>query len=158
LEIDIRRLASEDVPAWLELVDGAADAFGMERPTPEARQRLIVETLAQSTRLHVLIAAYDQKLIGYACYYLGYTSFKARPVLHLEDLFILETYRSQGIGRALLRACAGAAIEADCARMEWFVQIHNPRAIEFYRRLGASVFEEFRLCGLQGESLRTIAE
>ena len=65
--------------------------------------------------------------------------------------------RGHGYGRALLVALARLAVERGCARYEWSVLDWNEPAIGFYRRMGADVMEEWRICRVTGDALARLA-
>jgi hypothetical protein len=49
------------------------------------------------------------------------------------------------------------AIDRDCGRFEWTVLDWNESAIEFYRRQGAEVLPEWRICRVTGDALERMA-
>src|SRR4029077_9503673 len=49
-----------------------------------------------------LIAEHDGEAAGFALFFRNYSTWSGHPGLYLEDLFVLEQYRSCGIGKALL--------------------------------------------------------
>ena len=62
-----------------------------------------------------------------------------------------------GVGRALLARLARECAERGWPRMEWMVLDWNQPAIDFYRSLGASLAEDWRLCRLDGQALQALA-
>jgi GNAT superfamily N-acetyltransferase len=88
-------------------------------------------------RIRVLIAEEKGKAIGYAIYLFTYSSFRARPNLYLEDLFVRPEARRRGAGKAFFRALRREAAREGCGRIEWMVLRWNEPAIRFYERLGA---------------------
>jgi GNAT superfamily N-acetyltransferase len=87
----------------------------------------------------------------------NYSTFLGRPGLYLEDLFVRDEFRGCGVGRQLLQYLAGLALERGWGRMEWAVLDWNAPAIGFYRRLGASLLEDWRICRLTGDALTRLA-
>ena len=57
-------------------------------------------------------------------------------VLWLEELFILEEYRSRGLGREFFSAVEAYARENGYARIRLEVEADNVRARSLYERLG----------------------
>ncbi|WP_408608946.1 GNAT family N-acetyltransferase [Aquicella siphonis] len=51
--------------------------------------------------------------------FFSYSASSGAPILYLEDLFVEEAYRHQGICKALLSKLANLSIENHCCRMEW---------------------------------------
>ncbi len=133
----VRKLQPTDVPRLLDLIDGLADYEKLARPDAAARQRLAADATAEPPRFSTLLAETGGQLVGYAIYFFTYSTFRARPTLYLEDVFVVPERRGQGAGIALFGACAREAVAQGCARMEWQVLAWNAPSIQFYERLGA---------------------
>jgi GNAT superfamily N-acetyltransferase len=86
-----------------------------------------------------------------------YSTFAARPILYLEDVFVLPEERGQGAGKALLTEMARVAVRRGCGGMEWLVLDWNTPAIRFYKRIGAKLDKEWILTRLTGAPLRRLA-
>jgi GNAT superfamily N-acetyltransferase len=65
--------------------------------------------------------------------------------------------RGRGIGKALLGHLAAVAKERGYGRVEWAVLDWNQPAIDFYRSLGATVMDDWRICRLTGDALDRLA-
>lgn len=114
-------------------VTGTAEALGRhlfgERPVVEA-----------------LLAEVDGEAIGYALFFATYSTFLTRPGLYLEDLFVLESHRRAGVGRALLTEVRRLAESRGAGRLEWSVLDWNANAIAFYESFGAVLLPGWRIC------------
>jgi len=104
-----------------------------------------------------VLAEYAGQPAGFALFFSNYSTFLTQPGIYLEDLFILPEYRRQGIGKAMLSYLAQLAVERGCGRLEWSVLDWNEPAIAFYRRMGASVLDDWRICRVTGGSLIQLA-
>ncbi len=107
--------------------------------------------------IEAILAEYAGQAVGFALFLHNYSTFLTKPGIYLEDLFVLPEYRQQGIGKAILTKLAQIAVERDCGRLEWSVLDWNEPAIAFYRRMGASVLPDWRICRVTGESLTQLA-
>jgi len=87
--------------------------------------------------------------VGFALCFTSYSTFLTRPGLYLEDLFVLESHRKLGIGKALLSAVRELAVARGAGRLEWSVLDWNENAIDFYRRFGATVMPDWRICRVE---------
>ena len=67
---------------------------------------------------------------------LGFSTFKARPLVNVHDLAVLPEHRGRGVGRALLAAVERKARALGCARVTLEVQENNGRARRVYERAG----------------------
>jgi len=80
--------------------------------------------------------------VGFALYYFRYSSFRGRPSLWLDDLYVYPADRRQGAGRRLMERLAELAIAADCTHIAWVASASNAIGMSFYRRLGAIVVHQ----------------
>ena len=88
---------------------------------------------------HILVTEYEQELIGHALYFFTYAASLGAPILYLEDLFVRDGYRKNGIGTQMLAELAKIAVKKDCCRMEWHAFTWNEAAIAFYKSLGGTL-------------------
>lgn len=157
MSIDIRPATISDADAFLGLVDALADYEKLDRPSPEARERLLRDGFGDVRRFRAYLASVDGRDVGYAITFHTYSSFLALPTLYLEDLFVLPEARRHGVGRAFFRYLAGQAVREGCGRMEWVVLDWNRLAIDFYDRLGATRMAEWYPYRLDRAQLETVA-
>ncbi len=154
----IRPARADDAETFLALVDALADYEKLDRPTPEARERLVRDAFGPSPRISVHLGELDGRPVGYSITLETYSSFLALPTLYLEDLFVLPEARRHGAGRAFFRFLAGEALRRGCGRMEWVVLDWNELAIDFYRKLGARHLSEWHTYRMTADQLRGVAE
>ncbi|HEX8595814.1 MAG TPA: GNAT family N-acetyltransferase [Pseudomonas sp.] len=104
-----------------------------------------------------LICLLDGEPIGFAVYFLSYSTWLGRKGVYLEDLFVSAQHRGVGAGKALLRHLARIAYDSGCARFEWSVLDWNQPAIDFYTSIGAQPQDEWVRYRLEGETLKNFA-
>jgi GNAT superfamily N-acetyltransferase len=127
----------------------------------EATEEKLAATLFSSTGAPAAeaILAFDGDLpVGFALYFTTYSTFLAKPGLHLEDLFVIPSARGKGFGKALLTQLARLSNERGYGRMEWTVLDWNQPSIEFYQRLGAQILPDWKICRLTGAALARFAK
>lgn len=95
----------------------------------------------------------ERVAVGFALFFQNYSTWKGRPGLYLEDLFVRESARKLGVGKALLKELGRIACEREYARMEWSVLDWNRLAIDFYEALGATPMSEWTTFRLTGAAL-----
>lgn len=156
-EIHIRAAGEADGETFLALVDALADYEKLDRPSEDARGRLLRDAFGPAPRITVYLGELDGAAVAYAIVLETYSSFLALPTLYLEDLFVVPEARRAGIGRAFFRHLAGEAIRRGCGRMEWVVLDWNALAIGFYEKLGARRMSEWYTYRLTAEQLREVA-
>jgi GNAT superfamily N-acetyltransferase len=96
--------------------------------------------------------------LGIALYYFTFSTFTGKPTLYLEDIFVPEEYRGQGIGTSLLVELAKIAVKRDCARMDWIVLDWNKLSWEFYNKLGAFPLDEWTVFRMLAPEIKNLAE
>ncbi len=106
----------------------------------------------------VLIAERGGEAVGFALYFVNFSTFLGRPGIYLEDLFVRPPARGRGIGKGLLVELARRARRKGYGRVEWWVLDWNESAIRFYRSLGAVPMDDWTVFRLSGEALQKLAD
>lgn len=156
----IRPATAADIPLILQFIRDLAtyEKLAAEVEATEAGlERTLFPTDGTPPAAHCIVAFADGVPAGFALYFFNYSTFLARPGLYLEDLFVPEKFRGQGVGKALLLHLAQIANARGCGRMEWAVLDWNQPAIEFYESLGARRMLDWQVCRLTGAALTQYA-
>ena len=156
MSVTVRVAHPADIPLILRLITALADYEKLSDQVVATEDALRASLFGGDPAAHVVIARVDSAPAGFALWFYNYSTFLAKPGLYLEDLFVLPEFRGQGIGRALLQHLAAIAVKRGCGRMEWSVLDWNEPAVGFYKRLGASVMEDWRICRVTGDTLRRL--
>ena len=99
----------------------------------------------------------DDQIVGIAVWFITYSTWTGRHGMWLEDLFVLDSERGRGYGKALMQALAGVCVERGYSRFEWTVLDWNEPAIGFYRSLGVMPLNEWTTQRLTGDALSELA-
>ena len=155
LEFEVREGTADDVPLLLEFIRSMA---AYERLEVTASEVTLRESLfGESPAARTLLAFVDGAPAAYVVYFFSFATMVGKRGLWLDDLFVRPEFRGRGIARALMAHLAGLAVSHDCARFEWMVLDWNAPAIGFYRGLGATLLDDWRICRLEGQELARIA-
>jgi ribosomal protein S18 acetylase RimI-like enzyme len=159
--IHIRRAVEGDISSLLDLMRGLAqfEAYAADFAVDESTLRAQGFT-RQPPDFYALVAEAPSVLPGLAgmlVYYIIPFTFRARPTLYIKELYVADAVRRLGVGEALMRAAAAAALEHDCATIEWQVAEWNTSAQKFYERLGAQAAREWVKFALSESALRALA-
>ena len=100
----------------------------------------------------------DGEIVTFALFFHNFSTFLTRKGLYLEDLYVKQDHRGKGYGRQMLVALAQLAVERNCGRFEWSVLDWNEPAINFYKRMGAELLPDWRICRVAGEALSSLAK
>lgn len=124
-----------------------------------ATEELIRETIfGEDSNVEALLGYYENKPVCFAIYFYNYSTFKAKPGLYLEDLFVLPDMRGKGFGKRMLSHLASVAESKDCARFEWTVLDWNEPAIKFYESLGAKLMKEWIINRVDKEGISKLSK
>ena len=137
-ELKIEKVKSENFESFLSLIDKLAEYEKSNPPDNAARKRLRQDALSNKSIFEAYLGKIKDEYTGYIIIFMTYSSYLALPILYLEDLFVLEKYRKQGIGQKMFDFCVKMAKEKDCGRMEWCVYNWNKTAIDFYEKNNAN--------------------
>ncbi|KAA9085552.1 GNAT family N-acetyltransferase [Microbacterium radiodurans] len=96
-------------------------------------------------------------IVGIAIWFLTYSTWTGRHGIWLEDLFVDETQRGTGYGKALISSLAAVCVERGYSRLEWTVLDWNAPSIAFYRSIGAAPMDEWTTQRLTGDALHALA-
>ena len=94
----------------------------------------LVPGLERTQNALVLLARMDKDHVGMAICFLGFSTFHAKPLINIHDFMVLEDFRGQGIGRALLEKIEIIARDMGCCKITLEVQENNTTARRLYRR------------------------
>jgi GNAT superfamily N-acetyltransferase len=145
MAIDIRPARRADAPAFLALIQALADFEKLEGPDEAARARLVEDAFGPSPRYEVYVADVDGEISAYAIFFPTYSTFRAKPTLFLEDLFVHPRARRRGVATALLARLRALAEERGCGRFEWMVLDWNVDAQKLYDGVGGKMLGDWRL-------------
>lgn len=155
--LTIRDAQEADIPLILELIRELAEYEKLANLVVVTAEDLRRDGFCEKPLFRVLLAEWDGQPAGYALYFYNYSTFRGRPGIFLEDLFVRPAFRRKGIGRALLLHLAQIAARENCERFEWQVLDWNTSAMEFYRSLGAVALKEWITMRVSGEALARLA-
>jgi GNAT superfamily N-acetyltransferase len=151
--VEIRSATAADVGTILEFIRDLARYERLEHKAVATADDIHRWLFGDVRIAEVLLAIDAGEPVGFALFFVNFSTFLGRPGIYLEDLFVRETARGRGVGQALMRALAAIAVTRGYGRLEWAVLDWNAPAIEFYRRLGADLLEDWRICRLTGAAL-----
>jgi len=153
----VRTARPGDVPDVLALVRELA-TYEREPDAVETTEQMLHDALfGPSPVASCHVAVLDGQVVGMALWYVTFSTWKGVPGLWLEDLFVRESARGTGLGRALLQTLAAVCVDRGYARFEWWVLDWNAPAIGFYASLGAVPQDEWTVHRVDGDALRELA-
>jgi len=153
----IRTALPGDVPAIYRLIRELAE---YEQSLPEVTgtaDDLRRSLFGANPAIYAHVATGDDDaVVGFALWFLNYSTWTGTHGIYLEDLFVERGIRGRGYGKALLAELARICVERGYARLEWAVLDWNTPSIEFYQALGARAMDEWHTYRLTGPALTAL--
>jgi ribosomal protein S18 acetylase RimI-like enzyme len=127
----------DHLKALAELINHyMADPMGNFEPLNKLQQLRLVDGLAQHPTAEVVFAIVDAKVVGLATCFVNFSTFQVKPYLYIHDIVVLETYRGQGIAKALMKHLIKMAEERKYCKLTLEVRTDNAKAQGLYKNLG----------------------
>lgn len=157
-ELIVRNARDTDLPDLLAMIRELAAFENLEDELEVTAGSLHESLFGLHPAAAALIALIAGEPAGYAIYYHTFSSFKGRPGIFLDDIFVRPRFRQQGIGRALLERVADIGVRRHCGRFEWIALRWNETALSFYEGLGARQMDQWVLLRMGDHCMRQLAE
>lgn len=135
--ISIRFATEKDTNLIISFIKQLAEYEKLSHEVVTTEERINTYLFSDKKVAEALIAEYDSQPVGFAIFFLNFSTFLALPGIYLEDLFVNPNFRGKGIGKSLLLELVKIAKDRGYGRVEWAVLDWNTPAIQFYESLGA---------------------
>ena len=89
-----------------------------------------------------LVAELENEVVGYLLYHFGYDTELAARVIYIIDLYVTQRHRMQGVAASLMAAAESISRDHEVVEILWSVYKLNPRAREFYEKLGGKPIDD----------------
>lgn len=149
MEVKIRRAAKEDCQSMMQLINELALYEKAPQEVTVGFDHFVESGFGQNRVWWAFVAEVDQRVVGFALYYIRYSTWKGQR-LYLEDILVTESFRGKGIGQLLFDRLIGETKEKKLSGMVWQVLEWNTPAINFYKKYDGVNFDtEWVNCSLQ---------
>jgi ribosomal protein S18 acetylase RimI-like enzyme len=151
---NIRKGLKSDIPYVFELIKELALYEDSLSEVEISMEKLEKDGFGTNPLFHFFVAESDGKIIGLALFFTYYSTWKGKSV-YIEDLFVKEKFRGQGIGKKLLNEVVKYSRENDFDNVIWQVLASNQSAIDFYRSVGANLDNKWINCRLNKADIKS---
>ncbi len=161
IQMQIRKGEKKDMKAVLELIQELAIFEKEPNAVDLSVSDLERDGFGDTPLFHTFVAevnfdengsSIDPKIVGIALYYYRYSTWKGKTI-HLEDLIVKENSRGSGFGFALFSRIIEQGKIDSVRRIEWSVLDWNVGAINFYKKSGAKIMEDWRMAQLDEKGI-----
>jgi len=153
--VDIRDGRPEDAGDLARLISD----FNVEEGSPGRLTEAGAQDLCfgEQALFQALVAEDSGNLVGYALIMRYFDTEPCAYCSYMQDLYVVQGKRSQGIGRLLVAAAAKQTLDLGRAELFWHVRDHNSRGRAFYASIGAKEQTPIPVI-LAGDALREVAK
>ncbi|MEC3977134.1 GNAT family N-acetyltransferase [Amycolatopsis sp. H20-H5] len=130
--IEISPVRPGDRPGWEVLARGYKAFYRTE--VSDAGYDEAWRGLLRDDEVHGLVARLDGNVVGIA-HYLVHADIWSPGACYLQDLFVDESVRGQGVARGLIERVAELARDKGLSRLYWTTRQDNARARALYDKV-----------------------
>ncbi|MBP1994852.1 GNAT family N-acetyltransferase [Paenibacillus eucommiae] len=140
-QVVIRHAVEEDVIQLRQLMITYIVVFYRYRQPEEEKLDEMIRILLEHKEGVQFVAELEGKLVGFATLFFRYSSFHAAKIAVMNDLFVAEDQRRQGIAHKLFAACKGYSARHRYVSMIWSTGKDNISSQRFYEKLSGEQSE-----------------
>ena len=155
MSITIRTGQKTDLPRVLELVKELALFERAPHEVINTVELMEQDGFGPNPIFGFFVAEKETEIVGLSLYYWRYSTWKGKR-LYLEDIIVTEQARGKGIGKNLFDRTMQHALDEQCSGMMWQVLDWNEPAIEFYKKYGAGLSQEWINCSLERDQIEKL--
>jgi GNAT superfamily N-acetyltransferase len=134
MTLTLRPIQSTDRAAWLLLWQGYIAFY--KGSVSDAQTALSWQRMLDPLNpLQAWVAESEGKLLGFAHIFMHGSTWSDRGYCYLEDLFVSESARGQGVARQLIAACSTWAASQGAGKLYWLTQEDNHSARQLYDKV-----------------------
>jgi GNAT superfamily N-acetyltransferase len=153
--VTIRKGERKDLPRTLELIKELAAYERAPHEVINTVKKMEEDGFGINSIFGFFVAEVNARIQGISIYYWRYSTWKGKR-LYLEDIVVTENERGKGIGKLLFDRTMRHALDENCSGMMWQVLDWNESAINFYKKYGSKLDNEWTNCTLEIEQIKQL--
>jgi len=146
-QVQARQAVLSDLQLLAPLLDAYRVFYGSDSDV-EAARRFLLERFNHGESV-LFIAMIEETAVGFCQLYPSFSSVSLARTFILNDLYVVESSRKQGIATMLLRAAAEFAKELGAIRLTLSTAISNQAAQHLYEQAGWIRDQDFYVYNLK---------
>jgi GNAT superfamily N-acetyltransferase len=131
MDLEIRDARASDEADWRQLWAGHLAFHGAEL-APEVTDHTWRRILDPASPMSMRVACRQGVVVGFATYFPHPSSWIIGDDCYLEDLYVDESQRGRGVGRALIDDLAALATARGWQHLYWHTRVDNHPARRLY--------------------------
>lgn len=113
-----------------------ADPMGEAVEWTDEQKETVIREMKEHPCAVIFFAVVDGEFVGICTCFLAYSTFLAKPLLNIHDIYVLESVRGNGVGKQLIQAVEEKAAKENCGKITLEVRKDNLNARDLYKSKG----------------------
>ncbi|MCG8673623.1 MAG: GNAT family N-acetyltransferase [Pseudomonadales bacterium] len=119
----------------------ACDPMGGGEPLKPSVRDALVDELVKVPGAITLLAFNDSEPVGLMNSFIGFSTFAAKPLINIHDVYVRQQWRGQGVSSLMLQRIEQIARELNCCKLTLEVLSNNRSAMKSYIKFGFSDYQ-----------------
>ena len=112
----------------------------------------------EAPAFEALIAEIDGRFAGCCLYFTSFSTWIGRPGVYVQDFYVADEFRGQGVGERLLQRLAAVTRKRGGRYIRLAVDTQNHRAQAFYTRVGIKHSDTEQIHAAYDEDFEALAD
>ncbi|MBT5073416.1 MAG: GNAT family N-acetyltransferase [Kordiimonadaceae bacterium] len=156
--IEIKPATKRDAETVHQMLQALASDLAKEDDYNGSAEKLLEFGFKDKSFFEAIIAWDGTVAVGVALYFFEFSSWRGKPGVYIQDLFVSANARSSGIGRKLTAAVVANAKKEGASYMRLSVDNNNQKAAAFYKAIGFEIVDDEKIFILQGDAFQTLIQ
>lgn len=113
-----------------------ADPMGEAMEWSDDQKNTVKKEMKDHPSALVLFAKVDDEYVGICTCFYAYSTFLAKPLLNIHDIYVSESHRGIGVGKRLIQSLEEIAHKNGCGKITLEVRKDNLNARDLYKSQG----------------------
>lgn len=153
--VSLRKADANDAETVHAMLRALAEAVGEAEAFTASVADVRRDGFGPAPLYETLIAETAGRPVGVLTLFPTYSTYKGRPCLHVNDLYVAPEARQKGVARRLMARVCRMALKRNCCRVELKV-LKNNEARDFYESIGMGATAEVAYT-IRGHALLDLA-
>lgn len=158
MAITIRQATIQDTALLHQAIVKLAESMDAVERVKSTPDDLRHHGFGDNPAFEAVIAEIDGDFGGMCLYFSSFSTWRGKPGIYIQDIFVEGRFRGRKIGERLLRAVAERGLAKGAAYLRLSVEADNHGAQGFYTHLGIEWSRSERIHGIYGEAFTALAE
>ncbi|MCK5369226.1 MAG: GNAT family N-acetyltransferase [Cyclobacteriaceae bacterium] len=128
---------AEHAEGFLKLTGAyMADPMGKADAWSDEQKAVVIREMKDHPCALILFAKVDGQIVGICTCFYAYSTFLAKPLLNIHDIYVDESFRANGIAKKLIQSISEIAEKENCGKITLEVRRDNLNARDLYKDQG----------------------